>query len=283
MQAESAPIDGDVVWAIDSDRGLTFSAAIPEGAKIVAGDWWPADYVGPPLISLDAVVAKGLKVGIGDMLTVNVLGRDIDAKIGNLRQIDWSTLGINFTIIFAPGTLNQAPHSYIAVARTERSAEDAVLRQIGDALPTVTAIRVREALETVNEVLASIGAAARGVGALVLVTGTLVLAGAMAAGQHRRIQEAVVLKVLGATRRDIVASFLIEFALIGLSTAIIASILGSIAAWLVVTQVMKSDWVLLPQTLALTLLLSTVATAAIGLAGTWRALGQKAAPHLRNA
>lgn len=283
VQSEQAKVAQDASWAIDSDRGLTYAAEAPAGSHIVAGEWWPADYKGPPLISLDAALAKGFGVQVGDTLTLNVLGRDIEARIGNLRQIDWSTLGINFAVIFAPGTLEAAPHTFIAIARTDAAAEEPVLRQVTDRLPNVSAIRVKDALETVNGILASIAAAARAIGALSLLAGTLVLGGAMVASHHRRVQDAVILKVLGATRRNIVSAFLLEYALLGLSTAVLAAAIGSLASWAVVTWMMKAEWAFLPLTIGATLVLATLATMAMGLVGTWRALGQKAAPLLRNA
>jgi len=131
--------------------------------------------------------------------------------------------------------------------------------------------------------LESIGAAARITALLTLVSGTLVLAGAMVAGQHRRIHDAVILKVLGATRRDLVGAFIIEYGLLGLATALVASLLGTLAAWLLVTRLMHAEWSFDPPTVALTLCSCTVITILFGLAGTWHALGQKAAPLLREA
>jgi putative ABC transport system permease protein len=283
VPAEQAKIEPDVAWAVDSDRGLTYAAAQPAGSTIVDGQWWPADYKGPPLISLDANLAKGFHLKVGDTLTVNVLGRDFEATIGNLRQIDWSSLGINFAIIFAPGTLEAAPHSFIAVAHADPQAEERVLREVTDRLPTVSAIRVKDALDAVNAILSSIGAAARAVGALSLVAGTLVLGGAMIAGHQRRVQDAVILKVLGATRCDVMAANLLEYAMLGLATAVLSAMIGSLASWAVVTQMMHADWSWLPLTIALTLILGLAATVFLGLIGAWAALGQKAAPILRAA
>lgn len=283
VPAEQAVVEKEAAWAVDSDRGLTYAATQPAGSKLTEGKWWPADYKGPPLISLDANLARGFHVGVGDTLTINVLGRDFEATIGNLRQIDWSSLGINFAVIFAPGTLEAAPHTFIAVAHAEPDAEDRVLRDVTDRLPTISAIRVKDALEAVNAILSSIGTAARVVGALSLIAGTLVLGGAMIAGHHRRVQDAIILKVLGATRRDVLAAILLEYGLLGLATGILAAVIGSCAAWLVVTQVMQAEWTWLPLTIAFTVILGLAATVLLGLIGTWAALGQKAAPYLRNA
>jgi putative ABC transport system permease protein len=110
----------------------------------------------------------------------------------------------------------------------------------------------------------------------------LVLAGAVAAGHQRRVFDAVVLKVLGATRRTVAQAFLLEYGLLGLVTAAIAAAVGTLAAWLVLTRIMRADFVFLPGAVIATALLATAITVAFGFAGTWRALGQKAAPLLRN-
>ncbi|TAD90428.1 MAG: FtsX-like permease family protein [Alphaproteobacteria bacterium] len=280
-QASIAP---EVAWAVDNDRGLTYAAAMPPDARVVAGEWWPADYSGPPLISFDARIARGMGIGVGDTLTINVLGRDVTARIGSLREIDFTTLGINFTIIFAPGLLEAAPHTHLAVAyAADDAAEQALLRRVTDAFQNVSAIRVKDALDTVAGVIGGIAAAGRAVAAITLLAGTLVLIGALVAGHRRRVRDAVVLKVLGATRGDVLTAYLIEYGLLGLMTAVIASVLGGIGGWLVVTTVMRAEFVLLPWTIAVTAAACAALTILLGMIGTWRALGQKAAPVLRTA
>ena len=115
-----------------------------------------------------------------------------------------------------------------------------------------------------------------------MIAGTLVLAGAIAAGHRRRVYDSVVLKVLGATRRDVLQAFLLEYGLLGVLTAIIAGLIGTLTAWAVLTQVMDADWTFLPSAVITTTILCTAITLAVGFLGTWRALGQKAAPLLRN-
>ena len=281
-ETRSAPRPGSS-WVLDSDRGLTYAATPPPDTHLVAGEWWPADYSGPPEISFDARAAGELGLGVGDTITLNVLGREITARIANLRDIDWAALNINFAIIFAPGTLEAAPHDFIATARATPAAEAGLLRAVTDRFSNVSAVSVKEAIDLVSSMLESIGAAARITALLTLVSGTLVLAGAMVAGQHRRIHDAVILKVLGATRRDLVGAFIIEYGLLGLATALVASLLGTLAAWLLVTRLMHAEWSFDPPTVALTLCSCTVITILFGLAGTWHALGQKAAPLLREA
>ncbi|MFY8106054.1 MAG: ABC transporter permease [Elstera sp.] len=278
---EKAVIDPEVSWAVDSDRGLTYAATPPEGSEIVAGDWWAADYRGPLLVSLDVRLAEGFGVKIGESITVNVLGRNVEAKIANLRRIQWESFNLNFVLIFSPGLLDSAPHTHLATIHVPPGNEEAMLRQVGDAFPSVSAVRVRETLETVTVILSAIGAAARAVTGLTLVVGTLVLAGAVIAGHHRRVYDAIVLKVLGATRRDLLAAYALEYGLLGLATAFIAIAIGTLASWGVVTFLMRADWVFLPLPVGAITLLSLGITLVLGFAGTWIALGQKAAPLLR--
>lgn len=273
----------DVAWALDNERGLTYAAEKPANANVVAGNWWPVDYSGPPQISFDGRLAAGMGLALGDSLTVNVLGRDVDAKIANLRDVDYQSMGINFAIIFAPGFLERAPHTHIATVYADASVEGELLRTVTNKFPNVSGIRMKDAIASIVGVLGGIGSAAQATSGLTLVAGTLVLVGAIAAGQRRRRQDAVILKVLGATRADVVGALLLEYGVLGLLTAAVASILGTFAGWAVVTQVMRAEWVFLPLTVAAVAILCATLTVALGLVGAWRALGQKAAPILREA
>ncbi len=279
-QAVVAP---DAQWAIGSDRGLTYAAELPADARLVAGQWWPADYAGPPLVSFDARIAEGMGLTLGDTITLNVLGREIEARIANLRAIDWSTLGINFTLILDPHTLAGAPQTWIATAQVARAHEDAVERLLVERLPNVSAIRIREALSAVEGVLGGIARAAGLTAGVTLLAGALTLAGAVAATQRRRIYDAVVLKVLGARRREILRALLIEFGLVGGAVAALAAALGALGSWLLVTTWLRLDFAWLPGTLAGVILAAVGTVVAIGLAGTWRALGHRPAASLRDA
>jgi putative ABC transport system permease protein len=280
---EQVKPDKDIAWAVNGDRGLTYSARMPDGAKVVAGEWWPEDYAGPPLISFDANVARGLGIGIGDTITLNVLGREITATIGNLRHIDWATLGMNFVFVFAPGTLEAAPHSVISAVYAEPgAAEEAVQRAVTDAFPNVSAIRVKDALDNANRILDAVSMAVRTTASVTLLAGIFVLAGAVATGQHRRIHDAVILKVLGAARWRVVFSYLAEYALLGMLTAVVAGLVGTVISRFIVTELMRSEFVISPNAIVLTAVISLICTIGLGLFGTWKALGLKAAPLLRN-
>ena len=272
----------DTRWALRGDRGLTYAATPPEGTRLVAGQWWPADYDGPPLVSFDAGLARGWGVGIGDVIRVNVLGRDIDLRIASLRDIAWRSLSLNFAMVASPGLLSRAPHGNIATVRVPEASQGPLLRAVTDALPNVTGIRVAEILASLAELLDRIAAALAATGSLTLLSGALVLIGAVAAGQRRRTQEAVILKALGASRAQIRAAWLVEFGLLGLTAGLIAALVGTAASWGVARFVLRTDWTFLPGTLAATLILCLAMVLVFGYSATAAALRAKAAPLLRN-
>jgi len=282
VPVERAQVAPEAAWAVRGDRGLTYAVAKPEQAKVVAGRWWPPDYDGPPIVSMDAGIARGFGVGVGDTITLNILGREITVRIASLREIDWRSVPFDFVFIFAPGALEGAPHTHIAAVAAPPEAEDAIEAAVTDRFANVTAIRVRDALEAVNEMLSGIGHAVRSTASITLVAGALVLAGAIAAGRQRRIYDSVVFKVLGATRGRIVRAFIIEYGLMGLVTGVIAAVIGTTTAWAVIVFLMDSEWVFRPAVVAVTAVVCILTTQAMGFAGTWRALAEKAAPHLRN-
>jgi putative ABC transport system permease protein len=269
-------------WALRGDRGMSYAATPPPGTRLVAGQWWPADYDGPPLVSFDAEIARGWGIGIGDTIRVNVLGRDIDLRIANLRDIAWRSLSLNFLMVASPGLLSHAPHTNIATVRVADAEQGRLLRAVTDALPNVTGIRVEDVLAAVASFLGQITAALVATGSLTLVAGALVLAGSVAAGQRRRIAEAVILKSLGATRRQIRAAWLAEFAALGASAGLIAALVGTAASYGVARWVMHISWSFLPGTLLVTILVCVALMLIFGYAGTRSALRARAAPLLRN-
>jgi len=215
-------------------------------------------------------------------VVVDILGRNVPLKIASLRRIEWQGLGLNFTLIASPGLLEAAPHTHIATLRGDAARDAAVLRAVTDALPNVSGIRVRDALEAVAGLLERLGTAISAVAGVTLLAGGLVLAGAMAAGQRRRVLDAVVLKVVGATRAQIRRAWMVEFGLLGLTAGVIAALCGTAASWAVARFVMRADWVFLPGTLAATVLGCMALTLLLGYAGTALALRARAAPLLRN-
>ena len=282
VPVEDAAVAPEAQWALRSDRGLTYTATLPQGSRLAAGKWWPSDYQGPPLVSFDDALARGMGLKVGDTLTVNLLGREITATIANLRSVDWERLGINFALVFAPGTLEHAPETRLAAVYLPQADEDNLARVVTERFPNISAIHVREALAAVDRIIGMIGNAVRLTALVTVGTGALVLGGAVAAGHQRRVYDAVVLKVLGGTRGAIIRAFLIEHGITGVLAALVAGALGTVAAYFLVTRLMKTEWIFLPAPLLWTVALAASLTAVLGFAATWRALGVKPAPFLRN-
>ena len=281
LDPEQALVRDEHAWLIQGDRGLSYATVAPDNPT-VDGQWWPEDYAGSPLLSVDVDVIDAFDLELGDTVTLNVLGREITAEIRHVRRVEWQGMQVNFALLLSPEPLRRAPHSYVATVAATPEAEVLVERTLVREFPQVTTVRVRDALGRVAELMGSIAAAARGVGGVTLLSGALVLAGAVAAGHRRRTYESVVLKVLGVGRRDVILVHAAEFALLGLVTGVIAAAAGTVTAWGVTTRVLEQDWTFLPGTVAGTVAFCVLLTLGLGLAGTWRALGESASPHLRN-
>ena len=279
------PAEGSA-WVLRGDRGITFAATIPEGSRLVAGEWWAADYAGTPLVSLENRTATDLNLKIGDTVTVNVLGRNVTARIANLRAVDWQSLGINFVLVFSPGTFAGAPHTDIAtltfVDGGTTAEETALIKALADVFPTVSAVRVKDALDAVDRIVSNLVAALRGASAVTLIAAALVLGGALAAGQQFRIYDAVILRTLGATRLRLLGAYALEYLFIGLAAVVFAISAGTLAAWLVVTRVMEFPFAWVPAQALAAALAALLITVILGLAGTFAALGHKPAEVLRN-
>jgi putative ABC transport system permease protein len=286
IPAENLKPKEEAAWVLQSDRGLTYANEIPAGSRLVEGKWWEADYDGLPLVSFEKRIADGLGLKLGDPVVVNVLGRNITATIANLRTVDWESLAINFVMVFSPNSFRGAPHTHLATLTYPGGGtpaqEATVIRLVAENFPMVTAVRVKDALEAVGSIVANLVLAIRGASAITLIAAALVLGGALAAGHRHRVYDAVILKTLGATRFRLLAAYTIEYLLLAAATAIFGMISGSLAAWLIVSQLMHLSFVWLPWPAFVAALAAVVVTVALGLAGTYIALGQKPAPILRN-
>jgi putative ABC transport system permease protein len=269
-------------WVIRGDRGITYSALPSEGTIITEGNWWPEDYTGPPLISFATEEGAEMGLRIGDTITTNILGRDITATIANFREVSFEDAGIGFIMSMNPSALQGAPHSWISTVYSEPEAEAAILRDLATAYPNITAIRVRDAIDQVVQLLGGISAATRYGALATLLTGFLVLIGAAAAGERARTYEAAVLKTLGASRGTILRSFALRSALLGLAASIVALTAGIAGGWAVSTFIMETDYTPI-WTSAGTIIFGGMATTLIaGLAFAWRPLSAKPAQVLRS-
>jgi putative ABC transport system permease protein len=235
---------------------------------------------------MEKKIADGLNLGLGDPITVNVLGRNITARVANLRTVDWQGLGINFVLVFSPNAFVGAPHTHIATLTLPGGGtveeETALVKAVAEAFPSVTTVRVKDALDAVGGIVRNLVLAVRGASVLALIAAVLVLGGALAAGHRHRVYDAVVLKTLGATRNRLIGAYALEYLLLGTATALFGVAAGSVAAWMVVTKIMNLPYVWLPGPAAAAALGALIVTIAFGLFGTFSALGHKPATVLRN-
>ena len=269
-------------WTLRRDRALSYSATMPEGTEIMDGTWWPTDYDGPAKLAIEDDVAEAYDVAIGDQLAFNVLGRVIEAEIAVIRrEIDWSQGRLDAAFLFSPGTLEAAPHAYAAAVDVDALAEPALLDAVAGQLPNVTPVSMREVSGRIRGIMEKVRLAILAVAGVTLVSGLLVLAGAVAAARRRHLYEAAVLKVLGARRLDLLRLFAIEYLCLGLVAALVGGLLGMIGAYVVVTTVMDISWVWAPMSMATILVTALSLTLAAGFFGAWRVLGRPAGPILR--
>ena len=283
VPSADAKVAPDAKWALSGDRGITYAATPPDGTIITQGKWWAADYKGPTLISLDQAIAKGTGLKIGDSMTLNVLGRSFEGRIASLRKVDFTTGGQNFVLVLSPGLISQAPHAFLATVRVADAQENPLYMTVTTRFPNISTIRVKDAIQQVQALLASL---AQGVSAASLVTilaGLLVLAGAIAAGTRARLYDATILKVLGATRARIALIYAIEYGVLGLATGVIALLAGTLAGWVIAFAILDVPFTFDVQAVLITVVGGAAATLLFGLLGALGALSVRPAQRLRSA
>ncbi|WP_188062165.1 ABC transporter permease [Sphingobium sp. KCTC 72723] len=268
-------------WFLRGERGVTYAASLPEGSDLVAGQWWAKDYAGPPLVSLDAEAARILNIGVGDSLTVSVLGREITARIASLRKVNWDTMGFNYVLVFSPATLINAPHSMAATITMDPRRDGAVTRALLAAFPGISVIAVGEVIEQVGTIMTQMSGAIVAAASVAILAGIAVLVGAIAASRQARSYDSVILKTLGATRAQILGTQALEYGLLATMLALVALALGMGAAWFVIVQLFEfgwaPDWTIVLATLGGGALL----TLGIGLAGSIPLISVRPASALR--
>ncbi len=286
QSSDQIKVAPEAAWVLQGDRGLTYSEEVPEGSKVTKGAWWSRDYQGEPQVSFEVELARRLGLDIGDTVTVNVLGRNVTAKLTSLREIKWESLAINFVMVFSPNTLKAAPHNLLATVTlpepVDLKLEADLSRSIARTLPSITMVRVKDALDAFQSVFAKVMTAIRVAGSVTLVAGALVLAGALATAQRRRIKQAVILKTLGATRSRILRSHFYEYVTLALITSTMAVLLGTGAAWIAVTRVMEFDFAFSILAIVQALAVALGLVLAFGFIGTWSVLRAPAVPVLRS-
>jgi putative ABC transport system permease protein len=281
VPAKDAKIAPGAKWAVSGDRGITYAAAPPDGTVITAGQWWPANYTGPMQISFDEDLAQGMGLRLGDKLVLNVLGREIEGTVTSFRKVDFTTGQQNFIIVVSPEPIIHAPHSFLATVRVDPGDEEPLYRAVTDAFPNISTVRVKDAIAQVDTLFQELSDGVRAASLLTILSGLLVLAGAIAAGGRGRLYDATVLKVLGATRARVALVYILEYGVTGILTGVLALGTGALAAGIICREVLE-----VPLTFDLGVVLLTVAgggvaTLLFGLIGALSALSARPAAQLR--
>lgn len=270
-------------WVVTGDRGVTFSDNLPAGTTVTEGEWWPKDYTGPAQISFAATEAEEMNLKLGDQLTVNILGRDIAATLTSFRKVDFSSAGMGFIMVINSAAVAGAPHSSIATVYAAPEAEAEILRQASDTFPNITAIAMKEAIARAAEALSAIATATVLAAGAVLVTGLVVLVGGAAAGVPARMREAAILRVLGASRARVLASFALRSALMGAAAGGVAMGAGALGGWATLRLVMDLPYEFEAWSALSVVLGGMVATLAAGVVFAWGPLSARPAAVLRQA
>lgn len=230
-------------WALNGERGLTYADALPEGNVLTAGRWWPRHYSGPPLVSVDAELARVLGLRIGDLLTISLLGVERTARIASLRRIDWESMGFNYVLVFSPNALADAPHNLAATIALGAGADrKALLAGLVRAFPASSVIEIGPVVRRARDILAQMGAATFAAASVAILAGLAVLIGALAAARASRLYDNVILRVLGASRGQLLTLQLAEYGLLTVVLAGVALALGALGGWLVIVQLFEFAW-----------------------------------------
>lgn len=269
-------------WVLNGDRGLTYSPTVPKGSELVAGEWWPADYKGPALVSLDAEIAEVLNVGIGDSLTVSLLGVEVPAKIASLRTVNWENFGLNYVMVFSPGSLDNAPHNMVATLTVSKDAERKLAKALPPAFPSSSLIEVGEVTAQITTLLTQMAQAIAAAASIAILAGIAVLVGAIAAARQSRIYDAVITKMLGGTRSQILGAQAMEYGILAVVLGLLSLALGMGAAWYVVVRIFDFSFVPDYGILALTLVGGAGLTFILGIVGSLPILAARPSEALRS-
>lgn len=269
-------------WPLRGERGLTYSEGLPPGNSITEGQWWGPMWEGEPLVSVDEEFAEAIDLQIGDYLTVALLGVERTVRVANLRRIDWESMGFNYVLVFSPNALEDAPHNIAAtIELPEGSQTGPLLRSLVRAFPSSSVIEIGQVLAQARTILGQVGVATLAAASVAVLAGLAVLLGSIAAARASRTYDTVVLRVLGASRAQILLMQLAEYVLLAAILAVVALGLGSFTAWLVVTQLFEFDWLPHWPTVFAVLGAGIVVVLAFALGGSLPLLRAKPAQALR--
>jgi putative ABC transport system permease protein len=226
--------------AINRDLSLTWSAEPPPDNRIVAGEWWHGPSTAPA-VSIEQELAKNLGVAPGDRLTFNIAGRDLVATVASLRSVRWDTMSPNFFMIFAPGVLDDQPHTWLTSFYLPPAAKP-VLAKLAKAFPGVTLLEVDALLQQFQSILGQVTFAIEQVLLLALAAGFAVLFAAVRSTLDERIHEDTLLRAMGASRKLLRRAQWVEFSALGFLAGVLAALIAEAITWTLYSRVFGLAW-----------------------------------------
>jgi len=233
----------DGAWGLRGERGLTYARGLPSGNVLVEGEWWPELYRGEPLVSIDEELANAADITVGDYITIGLLGTERTARVASLRRIDWESMGFNYVLVFSPNALADAPHNVAAtISLPEGASAPGLLRALVGAFPSSSVIEVGPLLREARSILDQVALAVLAAASVAVLAGIAVLLGAIAAARASRLYDTVILRVLGASRGQLLGLQLAEFVALAALLSVVALALGTVLGWLVIVQLFEFEW-----------------------------------------
>jgi putative ABC transport system permease protein len=269
-------------WYFTREYVLTFQRELPKDNVVTKGRWWDGGAPsGVPRVSVEEEAARRLGLDLGSVVEFDIQGAKVAGTVASIRRVEWGNMSTNFYFIFEPGALDGAPMTYVATTRVDPGEEVPLQRAVVAAFPNVSAINIRDVLDSVARVVDRISLVIRFMASLSILAGSIVLAGALAATRFQRIYEAMILKAVGATRGDVAGTFAVEYVLLGAAAGVIGAGLAAALAWGVGHWILDVKWLFQPAALAWGIGATMAGTILVGFLSTYRILGQKPLPVLR--
>jgi putative ABC transport system permease protein len=272
--------------SLSREYTVTYRPQLNANEEILQGAWWPSTpAAGEAEVSIEESLQKRFRINIGDEMQFDVLGRRIPATVTSIRKVNWRDYRSGgFMLVFRPGVLDNAPHSYIASVNgpRETTARARMQAQLVARYPNVSVIDLREVLDTIQTIVNGVTLGVSVVGGLVLLSGLLILVGAVSMTKFQRVYEAAILKTLGASSRLIAAMLLLEYGVLGAIAGTIGA-LGAIAlSWAVATYALELDtWHTWPSITVGGIVATAIGVATIGVLASWDVLRHKPLATLR--
>ena len=271
---------GEEAPGSSSGRNLTWSGVLPDDNIVIAGEWWDQNYSGSPLVSLEKDLAYRNQLKVDDELVFTIQGREVQTRIASIRTVAWDNMQPNFYIIFAPGTLEDFPSTFMTSFHLEKE-QKLFLNDLLNAHPTMTVIEIDALIEQVQRIISQVTLAIELVLVLIVGSGGLVLLASIQASMDERMKQHAILRTLGASRRLILGSLAIEFCALGFFAGILATVGSEITVFMLETEIFELDYQMNPELWVLGPVVGVVLIGAVGTVATRRVVDTPPASVLR--